>query len=285
MCINDRDRVCSRVSLLILTFGLAVGCGASDNSKRTAEPPPVRITVTGSSTIAPLMGEMGKRFEAEHPGVRVDVQSGGSSRGVSDCRNGLADIGMVSRDLKSDEDDLQRFRIARDGVCIIVHADNAVATLDSGQIVGIYTGRIRNWNAVGGADSPITVVNKAEGRSTLEVFLSHFKLNSKDIRADVVIGDNEQGIKTVVGNPLAIGYVSIGTAEFSRDAGVPVRLLPLDGVEASVANIRNGSFPMSRTLNLVTKSSPTGVVKELLEFATSPKVHDLVRELSFVPIE
>ena len=55
----------------------------------------------------------------------------------------------------------------------------------------------------------MTVVNKAEGRSTLELFLDYFKLKSPDVQADVVIGDNEQGIKTVAGNPNAIGYVSI----------------------------------------------------------------------------
>ena len=283
------DRVCWTVSRMVLTCGLMLGCGTA-GSDNTAETPPAgpaqsQITVTGSSTIAPLMGEIGKRFEAEHPGVRVDVQSGGSSRGVADSRNGLADIGMVSRDLKSDEADLQRFPIARDGVCLIVHADNPVRSLNSDQIVGIYTGQVRNWNDVGGADSPITVVNKAEGRSTLEVFASHFKLKSKEIRADVVIGDNEQGVKTVAGNPLAIGYVSIGTAEFDRDSGVPIRLLPLEGVEASVENVRNGTFPMSRTLHLVTKSPPAGIVREFIEFATSPKVHDLVKELSFVPID
>ena len=62
---------------------------------------------------------MGKRFEELHPGVRVDVQTGGSSRGVNDTRQGLNDIGMVSRPLKGDESDLHGFAIARDGVSII----------------------------------------------------------------------------------------------------------------------------------------------------------------------
>src|SRR4051812_26115375 len=60
------------------------------------------LTVTGASTIAPLAGEIGKAFEAAHPGVRVDVQTGGSSRGVNDTRAGLNSVGMVSRPLKED---------------------------------------------------------------------------------------------------------------------------------------------------------------------------------------
>jgi ABC-type phosphate transport system substrate-binding protein len=45
------------------------------------EPGAQKLVVTGSSTIAPLAAELGKRFEELHPGVEVDVQSGGSSRG------------------------------------------------------------------------------------------------------------------------------------------------------------------------------------------------------------
>ena len=71
-----------------------------------------RLVLTGSSTIAPLMSEIGKRFEMIHPDVRIDVQMGGSSRGVADARQGLADIGMVSRSLNDDESDLHGSLIA-----------------------------------------------------------------------------------------------------------------------------------------------------------------------------
>jgi phosphate transport system substrate-binding protein len=55
------------------------------------------LTFTGSSTVAPLAMEMAKRYEKPHPGIRIDVQTGGSSRGINDVRMGLADVGMVSR--------------------------------------------------------------------------------------------------------------------------------------------------------------------------------------------
>ncbi|MFZ3179859.1 MAG: substrate-binding domain-containing protein, partial [Methylocystis silviterrae] len=85
-----------------------------------------RLVLTGSSTVAPLAAEIGKRFEAQNPSIRVDVQSGGSSRGVADARSGLADLGMASRAPNADETDLQFFTIARDGVGIIVNANNSV---------------------------------------------------------------------------------------------------------------------------------------------------------------
>ena len=152
-----------------------------------------RLTLTGSSTIAPLALEIGKRFEQQNPGVRVDVQTGGSSRGVNDARTGLAGIGMASRALNESETDLTAHTIAMDGVGIILHRENSIGSLSDDQVRAIYTGQIRNWRDIGGPDRPITVVNKAEGRSTLELFLGYFGLKNSQIKASVVIGDNQQG--------------------------------------------------------------------------------------------
>ncbi|HEY3326692.1 MAG TPA: phosphate ABC transporter substrate-binding protein [Novimethylophilus sp.] len=243
-----------------------------------------KLVLTGSSTIAPLAAEIGKRFEKLNPGVRVDVQTGGSSRGTNDARNGLADIGMASRALNPEENDLKSFTIALDGVSVILHKDNPVKALTNQQVIDIYTGKIANWREVGGKDARITVVNKAEGHSTLELFLHHFKLKNSEIKAHVVIGDNQQGIKTVAGNPGAIGYVSVGTAEFEVGNGTSIKLLPMDGVAATVENVRNGSFPFSRPLNLVTKTAPQGLAKRFIDFARSKDVNDLVEAQYFVPL-
>lgn len=244
-----------------------------------------RLILTGSSTVAPLVGEMARRFEAMNPGVRIDVQTGGSSRGINDTRKGTADIGMVSRALKLDETDLHAFTIALDGISIILHANNRVTTLNKQQIVDIYTGKITNWKSVGGADARITVVNKAEGRSTLELFLHYLELKNSQIKPHAIIGDNPQGIKTVAGNPNAIGYVSIGAAEYEAERGVPIKLLSLDGVDAAIANVRNGTFPLSRPLNLITSREPQGLIQRFIEFARSPQIHDLVEAQYFVPVE
>ncbi|PIR15260.1 MAG: ABC transporter substrate-binding protein [Elusimicrobia bacterium CG11_big_fil_rev_8_21_14_0_20_64_6] len=244
-----------------------------------------KVVLTGSSTVAPLAAELGKAFEKKHHEARIDVQSGGSSRGIADARSGLADIGMVSRALKDEEKDLQAFAIARDGVCVIIHKDNPIKALDDAQVVAIYTGKITNWKEVGGKDAAITVVNKAEGRSTLELFTHYFKLKNEDIKASIVIGDNEQGIKTVAGNPSAIGYVSIGTAEYDSQHGVRIKLLPVGGVKASISAVRDGTFPLSRPLNLVVKTPPEGLVKAFVDFARSSEVHELIKRQYFVAIK
>lgn len=243
-----------------------------------------KLTITGSSTVAPLVLEIAKRFEKQNPGTRIDVQSGGSSRGIADTRSGLAQVSMVSRALKSDEKDLKAHPIAMDGIGIIVHKSNPVRSPSDDQVKAIYTGQTGNWNAAGGKDTRITVVNKAEGRSTLELFLQHFALKNSEIKPQVVIGDNQQGIKTVASNPGAIAYISIGSAEFEAAQGTPIKLLPMAGVPASVANVRNGSFPLSRPLNLVTKGEPSGLAKRFIDFAGSKHVNDLVQAQFFVPL-
>lgn len=243
-----------------------------------------RLTLSGSSTVAPLAGEIGKRFEATYPGARVDVQTGGSSRGIADVRRGTANIGMVSRALASGEEDLIAHPVAMDGIAVILHATNPVNQLSAGQIVDIYLGRITDWSAVGGRRAPITVVNKADGRSTLELFATHFKIEPPAIKADVVIGENLHGVRTVVADPNAIGYVSIGTAEFERANGVAIKLLPLEGVAATMNNVRNGRFPLSRPLNLVTTATRTPIVDAFLKMAVSAEMNDLVQAQYFVPV-
>jgi phosphate transport system substrate-binding protein len=272
--------------VLLITNVLGIGLTACSNSGQSSSPaaPTQKLVLTGSSTVAPLAGELAKRYESQHPNVRIDVQSGGSSRGITDARQGTADIGMVSRGLKLDEKDLQSFTIAQDGVSIILHKDNAVVKLSDADIVRIYTKKITNWKEVGGKDAPITVVSKAEGRSTLELFAKYFKLEPKDIKADSVIGENEQAIKLVAGNPDAIAYVSIGTAEYESTHNSPIKLLAIKDIAASTANILNGTFPIARPLNLVTKATPTGLSKEFIDFAQSKANEDIVKAQYFVPL-
>lgn len=277
-------------TLALMSLGLTICLGIKSCSQSTTTTTQVtnqlqgKLVLTGSSTVAPLAAEIGKQFESQHPNVRIDVQTGGSSRGIADARTGVANIGMASRSLKDEEKDLKAFAIARDGIGIILHQEHPVKSLSNQQVIDIYTGKINNWQQVNGKNAPITVVNKAEGRSTLELFLSYFKLKNSDIKSSVVIGDNQQGIKTVAGNPNAIGYVSIGTAEFSINNSVPIKLLPLNGIAASTENVKNGTFPLSRPLNLVTKTQPQGLEKAFIEFAQSPQVYDIVKKQDFVPI-
>ncbi|MBA2117067.1 phosphate ABC transporter substrate-binding protein [Bremerella alba] len=270
----------------VLVISLA-GCSGSPSSEVSVEADgnlSGKLTLTGSSTVAPLVTEIARRFEERHPKARIDVQTGGSGKGIADARMGVADIGMASRALKSDETDLTAHQIAADGVGLIVHSSNPIEELTAEQVNSIYTNQTQNWKDVGGDESEIIVVHKAEGRATLDVFLNHFSIDNTTVKADVIVGENEHGIKTVVGTENAIGYVSIGTAEADIAADVPIRLLSLGGVEASTATVASGEFPMSRPLSLITTDSPSPLAMEFIRFCQSTEVHDLVRSQYFVPV-
>jgi len=244
-----------------------------------------KLVLTGSSTVAPLATEIAARFETLHPEVRVDVQTGGSSRGIADALSGVADLGMASRALKAEEtaQGLEEHRIAVDGIGLIVHADNPLTALTKQQTVDVFTGKTASWQDLGGGASEIVVVNKAEGRATLEVFLGYFELENSQIEADVVAGDNQQVILTVSGNPAAIGYVSIGEAAKEIELGTPIRLIAAGEIEPTTENVAGGSYPVTRPLNLITHGETSRLARAFIEFAQSEEVHDLVEQQGFTP--
>lgn len=243
------------------------------------------LTITGSSTMAPLIAEVAMSFEAES-GQRVDVQSGGSGRGIHDVLNGLAQIGMSSRALTGEEEaaGLIAHTVAWDGIVLIVNRANPVSELTRQQVRAIYRGEVDKWQMPGGTDQPITVVNKAEGRSTLTLFLEHFGLDNSEVKADLVAGENQQVILSVAGNPGAIGYVSIGAAEEAVNDGTALKLLPLEGVEASVENVQNGRYPLRRPLNLVTKGEPSPLARQFIDMTQSRATNAVVKAHHFVPV-
>ena len=147
-------------AIFIVTSIVISGCSRDSSQGVT------RIQLSGSSTVGPLAEEIGKRYEKLNPDVRIEVQTGGSSRGIAEAKSGLADIGMSSRALKDSETDGRKaWPIAMDGVCFIVHANNPVSSLSRSQLLSIIKGEVDNWKHFGGADESIVFINRAAGRS------------------------------------------------------------------------------------------------------------------------
>jgi phosphate transport system substrate-binding protein len=232
--------------------------------------------------MAPLMAEVGKRFSGRHPGVQVEVRTGGSGRGISDARRGAVDIGMASRALNDQERDLVGLPVARDGVCLLVHRDNPVKALRDEQIVAVLLGQVANWNAVGGPDAPVAVINRNLGRSEVEIIGDFFRLRHDEICARGSAGDNQVAIGMVAGDRQANTYLSLGEALRCQRAGVPIKLLPVQGVAASAEQVRAGNYPLARPLVLVTRDLPTGLAKRFIDFTLSSEVTDLIEEHTFV---
>ena len=243
------------------------------------------LLLTGSSTMAPLVTDIAKRFMLRHPAVHITVQSGGSGRGIDDARSGKAAIGMASRALDEKEKDLRGFPIGRDGIAVIVHKSNAVAELSEDQLRGIFTGRITDWRQVGGPAGAIVFIGRTPGRGSTEVLTHYLKLDEKEFKVRRTIGDNHDLIVAIAAEPAGIAYVSSGEAQADAQGGAQIRLLRAGGIEATAKNILSGDYPIARPLILVTRQAPTGIARAFIDFALSPAVADLLRKHDFIPYE
>ncbi len=106
-----------------------------------------KVTVSGSSSVTPVMEKLQEAYQAINKDVVVEVQQSDSTSGMTDAAAGTCDIGMASRELSDDEKaTLTPTAIAMDGIAVIVNKENSVDDLSMDQIKKIYTGEITDWS-------------------------------------------------------------------------------------------------------------------------------------------
>ncbi|RME93404.1 MAG: phosphate ABC transporter substrate-binding protein [Candidatus Hydrogenedentota bacterium] len=241
------------------------------------------VRLTGSSTLMPPIADIAKLYEKKYS-VQVRVESGGSGRGLRDARKGVGIIGMVSRDLSSKEkNDLQYEVVAKDALAIIVHQDNPVENFSLDTLKKIYTGQINKWSKFKIPLGKIIRVHKAEGRATLEVFLQALKLENKEIKPDLIAGENQEVIKTVSSHKNAIGYVSFGAATEEIKQGAAIRIVKVNGTQPSEKTILNEKYPIRRSLVLVWKDPLSTNAKQFLKFVFSKEAGKIFQRHGFIP--
>ena len=108
------------------------------------------VTVSGSSSVTPVMQVLKEEYETLNPDVTIELQQSDSTTGVNDAIAGTSDIGMASRELKDSElsQGVTGTVIANDGIAVIVNNDNTVTGLTSEQVKDIYMGELTNWSEV-----------------------------------------------------------------------------------------------------------------------------------------
>lgn len=108
------------------------------------------VTVSGSSSVTPVMQMLKEEYEALNPDVTIELQQSDSTTGVNDAIAGTSDIGMASRALKDSEleQGVVGTVIANDGIAVIVNNESTVTGLTSEQVKGIYMGELTNWSEV-----------------------------------------------------------------------------------------------------------------------------------------
>lgn len=207
------------------------------------------VTFAGSTTVFPFMEKLTPILKKQ--GIDAKVQAGGSSAGFKAVKSGIAQFGMMSRELKKSEKKFVKpLVISRDWLVIVSHKDAPFDNITHEQIVDLYTGKTKELNGY-----KINAIAKEAGRGTKTIFDHYFHLGKKaghPIAKDlVIIGPNGQAITTVAGDPHAITYLSYSAVNAAIKQGEPVKMIKLDNIEGTPENVSSGKYTLQRALNLV----------------------------------
>lgn len=258
----------------VILSSMLLGCISSGTSGS--------ISIVGSTTVQPIATMAAQQYMDENEDADIQVSGGGSSTGIQSVGEGTADIGMASRQIKDTEKelypDLVEHIIASDGIALIVHPTNSVSDLSMAQVKSIYKGEVTNWNDLGGPNLEIVVVGRDSASGTRE-FFHETVMDKDDFVANQLEKASNAGVKESVKNTEgAIGYVGLGYIDDT------VKAIKVEGVEATVADVISGSYPVSRSLFMYTDGQPTGLAKEFLDFLKSDDGQKIVEEEGFVPL-
>ncbi len=236
--------------------------------------PGASITMAGSTSVQPLAEELAKAYMAKNPDVKIAVQGGGSGAGVKAAMDGTADIGMCSRELNPEESSLTATEIALDGVAIIVNKANKINNVSLEQLQKIYTSSFTTWKQVAGPgalNTKIVVVNREAGSGTRGAFEELVLGKLKNTNNCIVQSSTGAVQQTVAVTKEAIGYISLGSLDPKS-----VKAITVNGVVCSEANILAKKYLIQRPFLLLTKSAPSGAVKDFMSWILSPEGQKIV---------
>lgn len=290
-------RIISSILLFPFLFLSLIACGPDTTSEAASNSQAKYIENKGSDTIVNLALAWAERYQVEHPEVRISVTGGGTGTGIASLINKTVDIANASRKIKQEEiDDAQsngvnpvEHIIARDAIAVIVHPENPVHELTLQQISDIYSGKISNWQEVGGEDRPIVRLSRETNSGTHVYFLETVlrlgdSENKTFFSADTLLLPSSEGIIAEVRqNPNALGYDGLG---YVPDDLKMIAIAEAEGgayVLPSITTVNDKSYPIARDLYMYTNGEATGIVKEYLDWILSEEAQEIVVELGFVP--
>lgn len=257
--------------------GLLFGGG---RGVRREGPLPDTIVMAGSTSMEKFADMLAERFMEAHPGVTVTAEFTGSSAGVQAVLSGRADIGICSRNLTAAEQaaGAAAYVVALDGIAVITDAMNPVTALTREQLADIYTGRIRNWEEVGGRPQPVVVVGREAGSGTRCAFEELAGI--RDLcRYGNELDSEGAVLARVAATPGAVGYVSFDVLDDT------VRALSIDGAEATEEKVETGEYLFSRSFLLVTKGAvreQKETVQAVFALLQGPEGRELIRAAGLI---
>jgi phosphate transport system substrate-binding protein len=211
------------------------------------------ITMSGSTSVAPLASKLIKGYLKAHPGIaEFKLAQGGSDVGVADVGAGRVSIGNSSRDAKpSDPGGLTWNKIARDAICLATNPANKVANLSQAQVQDIFTGRVRDWSQVPGATKTgaIDLIVRTQASGTQDAFQKLFMGTAKVAGNASQKASNGLVAAAVKSDANAIGYLSYAFTSGLNDTSY-------QGVQCSLRTAKANQYPGSRNFWMITRGAP-----------------------------
>ena len=140
-------------------------------------------------------------------------------------------------------------------------------------------------DTAGADDAEITVVSREDGSGTRGAFVELFGVQDEDDKGEktdmttedaTITSSTEVVMTTVAGNKNAIGYCSLGSLNDT------VKAVKIDGVEATVDNINNGKYAISRPFNIATNATPSEVTQDFINYILSEDGQKIVEENGYI---
>lgn len=273
------------MAAVTVVAGTLAGCGSTETASTQEATSDLTGTVTmaGSTSMEKLANAVAESFMITNPGVTVTAEFTGSSAGVESVIAGSVDIGNSSRYLKDSEKESGAVEniVAIDGIAVVVDPSNIVTDLTKEQLIKIYTGEVKNWSEVGGADMPVVVVGREAGSGTRSAFEEILEVEDACAYANQLDSTGAVMAK-VASTPGAIGYVSLDVIDET------VIALALDAVEPTAENIKAGNYFLSRPFVMATNGEivdQSEAVQALFAWLTTEEGKAVIESVGLITVD
>jgi len=246
------------------------------------------VVVDGSTTVGPIAKAFAEYYMGKHQNVNITVSESGSGNGAKSLINAACDVATMSRPMKNSEKKAAQEAgvlpiehvVALDGLSVIVHPGNSVHNLTIEQIRDIYTGKIVNWNELGGPDQKIVVISRDTNSGTYESFNTLVLKDAKLKGGAEYVGSNGAVRQRVMSTAGAVGYVGLAFTE-------GVKVLQVNGITASAETVVAKTYPIARSLFMYTNGRPKDgtALYDFVNLSNTEEGRKIIEDTGFVPLK